>query len=190
MSGGNQAWPPKDGFWHHEDVSYVLAQVNVGRLRAPLESPALADFVAALDPVNAAADAAPGFVWRLQTEDGNATAVRAFEWDAAGSAGVIVNMSVWESVEALAAFIYSPPHLAVLRLRRAWFEPIAEAYTALWWIRRATSPSVAEAEDKVRYLREHGPTLDAFTLRVHFPPPGDADAEARAGREEWMCPAG
>ena len=85
-------------------MDYLLAQVNIARMREPLESPRLADFVAALDPVNAVADAAPGFVWRLQTEDGNATAVHAFEWDRAGSAGVLVNMSVWESVEALAAY--------------------------------------------------------------------------------------
>ena len=86
-----------EGWWQHEGVDYVLAQVNIAKLRAPLDSPQLTDFVAALDPVNAAADAAPGFVWRLQTEDGNATAVRAFEWDEAGSAGVIVNLSVWAS---------------------------------------------------------------------------------------------
>ena len=170
-------------------MDYLLAQVNIARLRAPLDSPALADFVAALDPVNAAADAAPGFVWRLQTEDGNATAVRAFEWDADGSAGVIVNMSVWESVEALAAFVYTGAHRPVLRRRRTWFEPISQAYTALWWIRRGTTPAIAEAEGKVRYLRAHGPTPHAFTLRVHFPPPGDTGRAARAGREEWMCPA-
>ena len=171
-------------------MSHVLAQVNIARLRAPLESPALADFVAALDPVNAAADAAPGFVWRLQTEDGNATSVRAFEWDAAGSAGVIVNMSVWESAEALGAFVYSDVHRRVLRRRREWFEQITEAYTALWWIRRGTTPATAEAEDRVRYLRAHGPTPRAFTLRSHFPPPGGTEpGGARAGREEWMCPA-
>jgi len=84
-------------------VDYLLAQVNIARMREPLDSPLLAGFVAALDPVNALADAAPGFVWRLQTEDGNATAVRSFEWDRAGSAGVLINMSVWESVET------SPP---------------------------------------------------------------------------------
>ncbi len=78
-------------------MSYLLAQVNIGRLRAAIDGPELADFVAALDPVNASAEAAPGFVWRLQTEDGNATSIRAFEWDTAGSAGVIVNMSVWDS---------------------------------------------------------------------------------------------
>jgi len=171
-------------------MSHVLAQINVARLRAPLESPALADFVAALDPVNAAADAAPGFVWRLQTEDGNATAVRAFEWDAGGSAGVIVNMSAWESAEALAAFVYSDAHRQILRRRREWFRPMAEAYAALWWIRRGTTPTTAEAEDRVRYLRAHGPTPYAFTLRVHFPPPGGPEpARPRSGREDWMCRA-
>ena len=95
-------------------MDYLLAQVNIARMREPLDSPLLAGFVAALDPVNAAADAAPGFVWRLQTEDGNATAVHAFEWDQAGSAGVLVNMSVWESVEALAAYVYSDTHRQVL----------------------------------------------------------------------------
>jgi hypothetical protein len=170
-------------------MSFVLAQVNIGRLRAPLDTPALADFVAALDPVNAVADAAPGFVWRLQTEDGNATAIQAFEWDTAGSAGVIINMSVWESVEALAAFVYSAGHRRVLRRRREWFEPMREAYTALWWIPRGTTPTVADAEDKVRYLREHGPGPEAFTLRVHFPPPGDSAAVPVRGSDEWMCPA-
>jgi Domain of unknown function (DUF3291) len=170
-------------------VRYVLAQVNIGRLQAPLDSPRLAGFMAALDPVNAVADAAPGFVWRLQTEDGNATAVRAFEWDVAGSAGVIMNMSVWESVEALAAFVYSDTHRSVLRRRREWFQPMAEAYTAMWWIPGGRVPTTDDAEDRVRYLRAHGPTAYAFTLRQHFPPPGSADGAGREGRPEWLCPA-
>jgi hypothetical protein len=170
-------------------MDYVLAQVNIGRLLAPLDSPALAGFVAALDPVNAAADAAPGFIWRLRTEDGNATAIRAFEWDAAGSAGVLVNMSVWESVEALAAFVFSDAHRQIMRGRRAWFERMTEAYTAMWWIPRGTVPDTGEAEDRVRHLRAHGPTPHAFTLRTHFPPPGGPDGRPRAGRDQWMCPA-
>ena len=160
----------------------MLAQVNIGRLRAPLDSPELAGFVAALDPVNAAADAAPGFVWRLQTEDGNATAVRAFEWDEAGSAGVIVNLSVWESPEALAAFVYSDAHRRVLARRRQWFERMTEAYTALWWIPRGTVPGTADAEDRVRRLRAQGPTAEAFTLRVLFPPPGGDGLPRPGGR--------
>jgi Domain of unknown function (DUF3291) len=168
-------------------VSYLLAQVNIGRLRAPIDSPQLADFAAALDPVNAAADAAPGFVWRLQTEDGNATSIVAFEWDAAGSAGVILNMSVWESVESLADFVYSARHRPVLRRRREWFEQMAEAYTAMWWVPAGTIPTPADAEDRIRHLRRHGPTPYAFTFRVHFPPPGQ-DTGAEEGRPAWMCP--
>ena len=175
------------GWWQGGGVDYVLAQVNIGRLRAPLDSPELAGFVAALDPVNAAADAAPGFVWRLQTEDGNATAVRAFEWDEAGSAGVIVNLSVWESPEALAAFVYSDVHRLVLARRRQWFERMTEAYTTLWWIPRGTTPGPADAEDRVRRLRAQGPTAEAFTLRALFPPPG-GDGLPRAGRADWACP--
>jgi hypothetical protein len=169
-------------------VTYVLAQVNIGRLRAPLDSPALAGFVAALDPVNALADAAPGFVWRLQTEAGNATEVRAFGWDEAGSAGVLVNMSVWESVEALAAFVYSDAHLRVMRRRRQWFERMTEAYTALWWIRRGTAPTTAEAEDRVRHQRARGPTPYAFTLRTHFPPPSGLNTRRAAAARTGCAP--
>jgi Domain of unknown function (DUF3291) len=169
-------------------MDYVLAQVNIGRLREPLDSQRLAGFVAALGPVNAAADAWPGFRWRLQTEDGNATAVRAFDWDQAGRAGVIVNLSVWESPEALAAFVYSDVHRAVLRQRRQWFERMTEAYTALWWIPRGTVPSTRDAEDRVRLLRAHGPTQRAFTLKVLFPPPGAPDATPRPRRTGWTCP--
>ncbi len=181
-------WCGAGGGWQHGGMDYVLAQVNIGRLREPLDSPRLAGFVAALDPVNAAADAAPGFVWRLQTEDGNATAVRAFEWDQAGSAGVIMNMSVWASPEALAAFVYSDTHRAVLTKRRQWFERMTEAYTALWWIPRGTTPSPQDAEDRVRLLRAHGPTQQAFTLKLLFPPPGAPAATPRPGRTDWTCP--
>jgi len=94
--------------------NFHLAQVNIARLIEPLDSERLADFVAALDPVNAAADAAPGFVWRLRTEDGNATALSAFDWDRDGSVGVLTNMSVWESLEALKDFVYGPKHREII----------------------------------------------------------------------------
>jgi hypothetical protein len=171
-------------------MSYELAQVNVARLAAPLEDPQLADFVAALDPVNAAADSAPGFVWRLQTEDGDATAVRAFSWDVAESAGVIVNMSVWTDVESLAGFVYGELHRQVLRRRREWFERMREAYTACWWVPAGHRPSTAEAEQRLQHLRAHGPTCWAFTLRTHSPPPGEYDSEQPLqGADKWLCPA-
>ena len=170
-------------------MEFVLAQVNIGRLLAPVDSPQLAGFMAALDPVNALADEAPGFVWRLQTEDGNATAVHAFEWDRAGSAGVLVNMSVWDSVQALAAYVYSETHRQVLRHRRQWFERMAEAQAALWWIPRGHTPTTGEAEDRVIHLREFGPTSHAFTLKEHFPPPDAAGSGPIRNPEEWTCPA-
>jgi len=181
--------PPVAGGWHHNDVDYVLAQVNIGRMLEPLESPLLADFVAALEPVNAVADAAPGFIWRLQTEDGNATSVQAFQWDRAGTAGVLVNMSVWESVEALAAYVYSDAHRQVLRRRRQWFARMAEAYSALWWIPRGHIPTTDEAEGRILHLRESGPTPYAFALREHFPPPDVAGSGFIRSPEEWTCPA-
>ena len=181
--------PRGRGGWHHDGVDYLLAQVNIARMREPLDSPLLADFVAALDPVNAAADAAPGFVWRLQTEDGNATAVHAFEWDQAGSAGVLVNMSVWESVEALAGYVYSDAHRQVLRRRRQWFERMAAAHTALWWIPCGHTPTTGEAEERVIHLRAFGPTPHAFTLKEHFPPPDADGSRPIRSPQEWTCPA-
>lgn len=170
-------------------MEYVVAQVNIGRLTAPLDHPRLAGFVAALDPVNAVADSAPGFVWRLQTEDGNATAVRAFEQDAEGAdGGILINMSVWESVEALVSYVYGDAHLGVLRRRREWFERMKDVYAAVWWIPRGHLPTIGEAEERVRHLRRHGPTPCAFTLKVHFPPPDSAATGALHSPGEWACP--
>src|SRR4249919_3880867 len=106
-----------------------LAQVNVGRLRAPMDSPRIAAFAAALDPINALAEESPGFVWRFQTEDGNATAVRPFDDDL-----ILINMSVWESVEALADYVYRSDHTSYLRRRREWFERSHDASLVLWWV--------------------------------------------------------
>ena len=100
--------------WQYRDMTYHLAQVNHGRLVASLDDPQLAGFVSALEPVNAAADSAPGFVWRLQGDGGSATDIEAFGWDIGDSVGVIVNMSVWTDMEHLTAFVYSDAHRAVL----------------------------------------------------------------------------
>jgi hypothetical protein len=152
-----------------ENPGSELAQVNVGRLVAPLDDPRLAAFVANLDPVNAAAEGAPGFVWRLQTDEGNATSIEAFAWDAGDSAGIITNLSVWRDLESLQAFVSSDVHRAVLLRRRQWFQLMAEASLACWWVPVGHRPSTQEAEERIRHLREHGPTPCAFTLRQSFP---------------------
>jgi hypothetical protein len=146
-----------------------LAQVNLATLRAPLDDPALAGFVVELEPVNALADGHPGFVWRLQTEDGDATAIRPFDDER-----VIVNLSVWESLEALRGFVYAGRHLEVLRRRREWFHRMDDPIVALWWVPAGTVPTVAEAKERLGLLARLGPTAGAFTFRAPFPEPADA----------------
>jgi hypothetical protein len=146
-----------------------LAQVNLATLRAPLDDPALAGFVAELEPVNALADGHPGFVWRLQTEDGDATAIRPFDDER-----VMVNLSVWESLEALRGFVYAGRHLEVLRRRREWFHRMDDPIVALWWVPAGAVPTVAEAKERLGLLARLGPTAGAFTFRAPFPEPADA----------------
>ena len=149
-------------------ATHHLAQVNIATLRYPLDGPELAGFVAQLEPINALADAAPGFVWRLQTEDGDATAIRPFQDER-----IMVNLSVWESLEALRTFVYASRHLDVMRRRREWFHRM-DTYLALWWVPAGTIPTVAQAKDRLQLLAGNGPSPDAFTFRVPFPAPAGA----------------
>jgi heme-degrading monooxygenase HmoA len=162
-------------------TAYWLAQCNIARLVAPLDSPALADFVAALAPINELADRAPGFVWRLQTEDGDATAIRAFDDDM-----LIVNMSVWESIEALAEFVYRSAHRDVMRRRRQWFEQPADAHMVLWWIPAETVPALSDAQCRFETLRRDGPSPDAFTFRSPYAPP-DSSTRIAPVADDWFC---
>ncbi|MFN3579701.1 MAG: DUF3291 domain-containing protein [Pseudomonas sp.] len=139
-----------------------LAQLNIARLKAPLDSPELTDFVANLARINALADAAPGFVWRLQTEDGDATGIDFFGSDH------IVNLSVWEGLEPLHDFVYQHDHLDMLRRKQEWFEPMGEAHMVLWWVPAGHLPTLEEAELRLGYLRQLGPTEQAFTFRRPF----------------------
>jgi Domain of unknown function (DUF3291) len=161
---------------------FHLAQVNIGRFRAPIDDPIMDGFRSQLDAINALADAAPGFVWRLQTEDGNATAIRPY----ADDERMAINMSVWESLEALQRFVYNSAHVAPLRDRKQWFEPIDGPILALWWIAAGQIPAVAEARERLQMLERRGPSPDAFTFRVPFPAPGAA-AETIAGLDAAFC---
>ena len=155
-------------------AAFHLAQVNVARLLAPVDSPQLAGFVSRLDEVNALAEAAPGFVWRLKDDvTNNATAVVVYDDDK-----IIVNMSVWVSIEALRAFTYSGAHLEVFKQRRDWFSYMREAATAMWWVPAGHVPDVAEARDRLAHLRAHGPTAFAFPFGAPFPPPADPPVAA------------
>jgi hypothetical protein len=146
---------------------YELAQVNIGRMLASLDSPVMKDFMDNLDAVNAAAEAAEGFVWRLIDEDGdNATGFRFY-----GDEWLIVNMSVWTDAETFKAYVYGPAHRPFLQRRREWFAHMAEAITALWWTPAGERPTLEEAEKRLTLLREKGPTADAFTMKELFAPP-------------------
>jgi hypothetical protein len=146
--------------------THDLAQVNIARLREPLDSPLLADFVAQLDGINALADGSPGFVWRLQGGAGDATGVRGF-----GDDQLLVNMSTWESLDALADYVYRSAHAAVMRERKKWFSAMKDAHQALWWVPAGHRPTVPEAEERVARVREHGPTPLAFTFKQPFQAP-------------------
>jgi Domain of unknown function (DUF3291) len=151
---------------------YHLAQINVGRFIRPSDDPANAEFLAGLDPVNAQAETAPGFVWRLTGEGNDATDLLPDENDPR----LIVNMSVWTDVDALAAFVYrNSDHLSFMRRRKEWFEKI-EVFQALWWVPVGHFPSVAEGMERVGVLRANGPTAEAFTFRQTFAAPDGTPA--------------
>ena len=143
---------------------YNIAQVNIGRMRAPLDDPQMAGFVQRLDEINALADASPGFVWRLQTDEGNATYLRPYEDER-----VILNMSVWESVETLRHYVFLTAHRELLRHRHEWFEKFQGAYTALWWVPAGHIPGIHEAKRRIAHLDAQGPTQFAFTFQSLFP---------------------
>ena len=146
-----------------------LAQINVARMLYPIDHPGMAAFVAGLDPINALADQAPGFVRRLQDESGNATAFNPFD-----DPMIIVNMSVWASVEALFDFVYTSDHTAIMRRRKTWFEKPTEAHMALWWIPAGSLPTAQEGKARPLHLREHGPTAFAFSFKRPFAAPAIA----------------
>ena len=146
-------------------MKFHMAQVNIGRVKGPLESDVMAGFVARLDEINALADRSEGFVWRLQTEAGNATYLRPYDDDR-----ILVNMSVWESVDALKTYVYRTAHAELLRDRNQCFEKFDAAYVALWWVPVAHVPSIDEAKKRLAHLDANGPSQFAFTFRsIHQP---------------------
>ena len=151
-----------------EPRTHHLAQYNIARLLAPLDDPRLAGFVEALDRINSLGESSPGFVWRHQDADGTSTGTRV-----RGDDALIINFTVWESVESLFEYAYHSAHVEVFRKRREWFEEMREAYLVLWWVPAGHIPSVEEADERLDYLRAHGPSAQAFTFKQRFPPPPD-----------------
>jgi hypothetical protein len=143
--------------------NHELAQLNIARLAAPLESPQLQDFVDNLDRINALAEGSPGFVWRFQDNEGNATGARPFGEE------LLVNLTVWTDIEALHRYVYRSAHAEIMARRKEWFQPMREAWTVLWWVPAGHRPGFTEAYEKLQQLRAKGPTADAFTFKKPQP---------------------
>jgi len=153
-----------------------LAQLNIARLTEPLDHPASAEFVAGLEPINGLAESSPGFVWRLQTDDGDATSLRVHP-----DPNVIVNLTVWETPTALHDFVFKSAHTGFLRRRASWFTPMDPPTVVAWWIDVGHEPTVEEAFERLEHLRVHGPSEHAFTIThtcVH--PTVSDDSRSRA----------
>lgn len=146
---------------------YHLAQLNIAILKEPLDSPTLADFVANLDRINALAETSDGYIWRLKSDDNNATSIRPLDEN------TIVNMSVWRDVESLNEYVYKSAHTDIMRRRKEWFERMKEAFTVLWWIPAGHQPTIDEALKKLELLRQAGAGKEAFTFRNPFPQPSE-----------------
>lgn len=146
-------------------TKFHLAQANVANMRAPLDDPQMEGFVARLEPLNALADSMEGFVWRLQTDEGDATSVQAFD-----DPLILFNLSVWESIEALEEYIYRTDHVSALQRRAEWFKRPTKSPFVLWWVDAGHIPSVEEARTRLEFLWDHGPTATAFTIRNRFGP--------------------
>jgi hypothetical protein len=146
-------------------MKFHLAQLNVGAILAPLDSPVMADFANNLDKINALAEASPGFIWRLKDDANNATSIQMFDDER-----VIVNMSVWETLEHLYQFAYKSMHAEFLKRRKEWFEKMGEMYYVLWYVPAGTVPGVMEARQRLEHLRAHGETPHAFSFSKRFGP--------------------
>jgi hypothetical protein len=147
-------------------ATHHIAQLNVARARAPFDAPVMADFVASLAQINALAEHSPGFIWRLQGESGNAIELRSGD-----DPLVIINLTVWETIEHLYAYTYHSDHRSVFRRRSEWFERWGGPSIVLWWLPAGEVPDVEDALHRLALLAEHGPTRDAFTFRQRFPMP-------------------
>jgi len=161
--------------------SYHIAQLNIALLKDKIDSPLLKDFVDNLDRINALAEASPGFVWRLQSEDGDATSFKPFGDD------YIVNMTVWENIPTLHYYVYQTAHVQIMKRRKEWFERMREAYSVLWWVPAGHLPTLEEAKEKLQLLQQIGPTAQAFTFKKSFPAPSDSSGETTEFDD--LCPA-
>ena len=147
-------------------MHYHIAQFNVAKMVASFDDAVMQSFVDGLEPINTMADNSPGFIWRLQDDSGDATSIQAFEDER-----MLVNMSVWESLDALKGFVYRSAHLDYLRNQKAGFEPLTGPSLVLWWVQEGHIPTVDEGKHRLEILDSRGPSQEAFTFSHNFSAP-------------------
>jgi hypothetical protein len=145
------------------NVQKYLAQVNIGKIVAPMDNPVMAGFADHLDEINRLAEETEGFVWRLKEENNNATSIQIFD-----DPFILINMSVWVSIDALYQFVYQSAHVEYLKKRREWFEKMTDMHMALWWIPRNHIPSCHEAVERLTHIKMNGETPFAFSFKTKF----------------------
>ncbi len=151
---------------------YHLSHLNIGRARAPLSDPIMAEFVAKLDEINNLAYQSPGFVWHLKIDIHNPDDLAMY-----GEPGMVFNLSVWESMEALYSYVYRSHHAQMMKLRKEWFAEMEGPNYVLWWLPAGEIPSLEEAKSRIAYLAAHGPTAQAFTFKESFPSPDSVNEQ-------------
>ena len=160
-------------------MTHHLAQLNIAQMRASLDGPVMAGFVAQIDEMNAAAEASTGFVWRLVTDDNEAGSLSVF-----GRQHLLLNLSVWRSIDALRDYAYRGAHAGPLRDRQRWFLPMEPPTSVLWWVPKDHRPDGEEGKNRLERLARNGPAVEAFTFGQRFPPPGpQRDAAGSKGQQ-------
>jgi hypothetical protein len=144
-------------------MEFHLAQINIGKMLAPIGSSVMAEFVANLDRINALAENSEGFVWRLKDDSNSATSIKVYNDDL-----IIVNMSVWEHLDHLFQYVYQSAHVEIFKRRKEWFGKMSEMHMVLWYVPAGHKPSVNEAVEKLNFLRKNGETPLAFTFKKRF----------------------
>jgi hypothetical protein len=144
-------------------MKFELAQINIAKMIAPMDSPVMADFVASLDPINALAEKSEGFIWRLVGDGNDATSIKIYDDDY-----LIVNMSVWKDLESLFKFVYQSSHTEIFKRKKEWFEKMPAMHMALWYVPEGHEPTVAEAVSRMNYIRTHRETPFAFSFKKRF----------------------
>ena len=146
---------------------YHIAEINVARMKGVnIDDPIMNEFVENLESVNNLAESSEGFVWRLKDENNDATSFNPYKDEQ-----IIINVSVWESIESLENFVFKTFHSDFLRRRKEWFKSYGKIHTAMWWVPKGNYPTVQEAVDKLDYLQKNGSSEIVFDYKNKFPEP-------------------